>query len=168
MGPSIFRRACYAKTTGLVVEAVTIVGNLKDDEISKANRRVATKDQELSEANGKVASMAMETEALRRQLVDAHNNQTRVKKLVDEARGEQRPSGVDVDKFLEEFDGYTDKCEHNIVCVVQEVGDDSSDPINDVAKENPGDTLVAVDVPEVVLENFPPYDISIYFCRDLL
>ncbi|KAK8686081.1 hypothetical protein V6N13_125108 [Hibiscus sabdariffa] len=153
MGPSIFRRACYAKTTGLVVEAVTIVGNLKDDEISKANRRVATKDQELSEANGKVASMAMETEALRRQLVDAHNNQTRVKKLVDEARGEASWESTCVGLLLYAF---------------QEVGDDSSDPINDVAKENPGDTLVAVDVPEVVLENFPPYDISIYFCRDLL
>ncbi|KAK8478986.1 hypothetical protein V6N13_096187 [Hibiscus sabdariffa] len=94
---SCFHGACYTKTTRLATEGVSVVVveaasarnykeiAAKNEELYEANRRVAAKDEELFEANGRTISMAKKIEALRRQLVDACNGQTRAKTQANEA-----------------------------------------------------------------------------------
>ncbi|KAK8553177.1 hypothetical protein V6N13_089391 [Hibiscus sabdariffa] len=92
---------------------------------------------ELVEANERVASMAKEIMSLMRQLMDAHNAWMRVKTQVVETRREytvaqveahgskkrtswkERPARLEVEKLLEEFNGYANKYKHNIMFIVQ-------------------------------------------------
>ncbi|KAK8584408.1 hypothetical protein V6N12_068652 [Hibiscus sabdariffa] len=110
----------------------------KHEELFEANMRFAVKDQELFKANGRITSMAREIEALRHELLEACNRKMRVETQVDEARDEyatakkevdelgeclsrKRSVRLDVDRFVEELDGYGDRCECNIMCAIHVV-----------------------------------------------
>ncbi|KAK8538019.1 hypothetical protein V6N12_044158 [Hibiscus sabdariffa] len=75
----------------------------------------------------------------------------RIRKKMDELKESlcrERSTRLETDNFMEEFDGYVDKCER-----CPEVCEGPLDPVKDFPRKNPRAASIVADVPDAMSKN---------------
>ncbi|KAL4386118.1 hypothetical protein GQ457_09G013230 [Hibiscus cannabinus] len=123
--PSYFYGACYVESIRAAWTHSQEQFAAKDEELSKANKRLVAKDR-VFEANERITSMVKEIKALRQMGLpiktaaeedECMSELAHVLKKVDELEdnlGRERSAGLEVDRFVEESDGYANRYEYII------------------------------------------------------